>query len=104
MLDVCRTYGFGSASRFVGSDFFYCALDLDEVDVFVAELDDASEDGLNFGEFVLVTRDEVEVCRDGGGRHFDRFSTTCERTRAVFVLIEVLLGLVWSACRGGRRR
>lgn len=42
-------------------------MDLDEVDVLVAQLDDAGEDGLNFGEFVLVASDKVEM--RGGGRH-----------------------------------
>jgi hypothetical protein len=42
-----ETYNFGSSSRLVCCDFFDCALDLDEVDIFVAELDHALEYGLD---------------------------------------------------------
>jgi hypothetical protein len=55
------TYSFSSSSRFVSGDFLDCALDLDQVDVLVPQLDYALEDGLDFGEFVLVACDEVEL-------------------------------------------
>jgi hypothetical protein len=47
MDNVNWTYGFSSSSCFVGSDVFNCALDLDQVNVFVAQLDYAGEDGLD---------------------------------------------------------
>lgn len=62
-----ETYGFCGSSCLICCDFFDCALDLDQVDVLVPQLDHAVEDGLNFGELVLVAGDEVEVGRYCGG-------------------------------------
>ena len=66
---IQRTYCFCCSSCLVQCDFFDCALDLDEVDILVAQLDDAFQDSLDFGELVLVARDEVQVLGHGCGGH-----------------------------------
>jgi len=53
------TYGLGCSQCFVFCDFLNCALDFDQIDILVAELDYAGEDGLDFGELVFVSRYEV---------------------------------------------
>lgn len=60
-MNLSKTYCFGGSSCFVQCDFFDCALDLDEVDILVSQLNDAFENGLDFGEFVLISGDEIEV-------------------------------------------
>ena len=53
------TYGLGCSPCFVFCNFLDCALDFDQVDILVAELYDAGENGLDFGELVFVARYEV---------------------------------------------
>jgi hypothetical protein len=48
------TYSFGGSSGFVCCYFFHRALDFNQVDVLVAQLDNAGENGLDLGFSLLV--------------------------------------------------
>ena len=61
------TYCLGGSPRLVCRHLLDCALDLNEVDILVAQFNDAFQDGLHLGKFVLVSGDEVQVLGDCGG-------------------------------------
>ncbi len=50
---------------FIPRNLLDAALDLDQIERLRCQGDDIAKDGLDFGQFVFVARDEVE----GGGGH-----------------------------------